>query len=389
MPSESIILELLRQKFQQDQQTTATSDPLTRINQVMEGIARGISLYDAAKSLPAKFGTPATTATTPGAPAIPGIPGVEGTSPSLMGATAFTPGTGGGASSMLSNLIPQMMQSSPGMPAIPGLPATPPVTTTTPGIPGSLALDSLSKLKDFSGPAVQNIFNSLLAPYGIQGGLEPALKSIYDPTGSLLFKAPKGSTVLPTATVPLYTFNPDSGKYFDNTTGNEVKLKDIARGARIERLASSKGGAGTKTPADKFSDLLGKIEDDVKASVKPNELMQYARPGTPKYEKYYAEWQGARKKEFITRLNARGGACPKELKDQAIEELFGTPGAQALEAQMWKQQNQTMLQRYRERLNALKTSGTLDPVKQRKELMERNTPPQIVDELMNEVLQQK
>jgi len=130
--------------------------------------------------LPGKFGTPATTTTVPGTPA-----GVAGTSlpeliPSLLssgGAPAGTAPTIPGASTIL---------SASQAPA-----ATPARTITTPGMPGTQALDAISKLKGFTG--TEPIISSILKPFGLEGaGVAPEPTTIWDPIQKTWTQAPPG-----------------------------------------------------------------------------------------------------------------------------------------------------------------------------------------------------
>ena len=71
MASSALIQQLLQQDFAKKNQPSGLDAQLPRILQIMQGVASGIQIYDGLKSLPGKFGTPATMTTTPGVPGVP------------------------------------------------------------------------------------------------------------------------------------------------------------------------------------------------------------------------------------------------------------------------------------------------------------------------------
>src|SRR3990167_7369648 len=79
MASPEIILELLRQAQLEQNAPSQTQQSIAQLSQVMEGVLKGIQLYDAAKGLKSKYGS-TTTTTIPGTPDV----GVTQPGPSLI-----------------------------------------------------------------------------------------------------------------------------------------------------------------------------------------------------------------------------------------------------------------------------------------------------------------
>ena len=192
MASAQLIQQLLQQEFARKNQPSGFDQNLARTMQIMQGVAQGIQMFDAIKSLPGKFGTLATTSTMPGASGVPtgqpsNVPDVTSLLPSLLGATS---GVGRNTASQMPSFAPGASTLFPA-PQAGGTTAIPARTVTTPGMPGSQALDAISKLKGFTG--TESIMNSILKPFGLENsGIAPEPTSIWDPIQKTWTQAPAG-----------------------------------------------------------------------------------------------------------------------------------------------------------------------------------------------------
>ena len=375
MASESIIAELLRQHFARQNQP---DQGLAQIQQIMQGVAQGIQIYDSLKSLPGKYGTPATTktVTTPGQAGVPTgqpsmIPSIPPTSQNLSALISplqarATPGFGA-----FSGLFPQ--PSVPGTTTIPGQTAQ----ITTPGTIGSVQMDQLVKAasiaKEFTGTGPQNLMAQTLLQAGMKelGTFEPAAKPYFDAaTGQLKFTIPKGGAVLPPDVVPAITKEA------------AIKKGEVAKGTRIIDTGKS-GGAG-KTIEDKFEDTLKAVEDDARAYASGmSQGPEYTKKGK---EAALRKFNETYQNKYIELLNERGTKYPKEMIQEAIETKFGLQ-FKAQEALDYKSKNPAKVIAFRDRLMALKGAGTTDFSKQRAELLKAGIPEVLIDELIAGVLQ--
>lgn len=368
MASESVILELLRQAHQNQSGPSQFERGMSQISQVMDGVTRGIQLYDAAKSLPYKYGTPAQTTTTT-LPAIPGTP--DTASPSLRSGTMDFRNMMSGFGQF------GQPQANAGQVTIPGAPAIPAqqITNTTMGTPGSLAIDQLAKLKDFTGPGVQQIYDKTLEPYGIQGQIEPAMQNILMPNGSMM-QAPRGTKIAPTSMQPTQIMEEKDAVGKTIQPGTNIKIVDTTSG---------KGGGG-KTPEDRFASLLATIEDDVRSNVKPSKLMEaysYA-PNDPKYLAEKKKLDATQQAEFSKLLESRGSKFPKEWRAQAMEERYGL-SSDSLEALMFNNANKEKVGAIKGRLQQSKQVGRFDPIADKKALLKAGFPESVIDQIFAEL----
>ena len=227
-PSESIIAELLRQKFARDQGPTGMERTTAQLMQVMQGVAQGIAIYDSMKAIPAKYGQDEIVPGTPGAPAIPGIIGSPAQAgqnvPSLVAGTMNTRGAA------MDQLFPQTRMSA----SVPGIGPSmqvPPQPFQLPGIGPNYGTDNLispaTRTMPGVGPANQiNAPAPRTAP-NIFGALMPRPSAASSISDVPMVNVGGSPAVAPTPGIPAIPATPSTTRHIPGTMDFD-KLKSAA-----------------------------------------------------------------------------------------------------------------------------------------------------------------
>ena len=293
MASESVIVELLRQAQEERNRPSATMQGIASLQQVMEGVLKGIQLYDAAKGMGLKYGTGDKTVTETvagtGSPAIPAQPPREALPPlssseaplsrqihalgdeffksllkpgmqtatSRMGLSGLQGGGIPGSPSIPSFPIPSTRTLDPGTPAVPAVPPQT-ITKTIPGFPGTAKLDAIEKAYSITpdlGKQVASQLGTAVPGKSVAEKKLDMLEPVLDPTtGKVLYYRPANSVFQPQTDVTILPVDSKTGR----PAGKEIKLP---KGGRVLEV----GNSSDKSRPEKLGAIAGSIEDDAKS----------------------------------------------------------------------------------------------------------------------------
>jgi len=358
MPSESIILELLKQAQEDRNRPSQTRQTIAQLSQTMEGVLKGIQLFDAAKSLGLKFGTTETVKE-----AVAGKPGVRATDAldisalapqeSLRGSSFLTrPEFSDPGKSTILNLLASgsAPRNAPDFPtpsmspaislaATPGRESIPPQPAVTRQIPGAAQLAMIKAAKDISPTAGRETSEKLLGRDIVGTTIEEQKLSqmtpVIDPeTGKIAYYVPKGSKFEPqTDTVVQFT---------DPKTGDVVRSMKVAKGTQTKSLSTT-----GQTPEEKLRDIVASVEDDARASV--SEFL-------PEKEKKIAV-----QNEFARILLSRAQGFPLKDVARVVKTRFGGELPKFFqEALNFADQNSTQVEAHKQKVKSWKTQGVWD-----------------------------
>lgn len=392
MASESVINTLLQQEFAKRNQP---NQGLAQILQIMEGIAKGLAIYDASKAIPAKYGTSPTTQTStiPGVPPTPGVPEVPGQSVSASDSLrAMTMDTRGNVPGFLSGFNPAQSPSAtvnlPGIPAIPGTPGIPAqqVTKTTPGQLGTVDAEMLKALQGLQGPGVDAAYSQILKKHGLEGQISPIPTFIptQNPDGSYNYQQAPGKIKFPPppTTQAATFFDERSGKYFQfNAAGKKVQATEVPKSG-VQKI-DDKSSTNAKTQQEKLSRALDIAETDAakQADVQVPDFRRFTSP-----DAYNAVFQREYKKILFSRI---GADFPRQQVNEALYQRFGTLGDIGA-AMDYKKKNPTQVEAIKKKIQATKLSGGMatleDQIAAKADLSKLGVPEAFIDELIRGVM---